>query len=775
MSDEVDITYFQKYNEKSNNIINYSFSKIFKMSYYAYTSDNNNYISMYSVNSSNGNWTPLSPSTIDLRNIVNNVRGIPNLMSININNINYVYVVFYTYDNYSYIITYYVNSSNGQLVYVSNYKNYTVSPTYDYPLSMSIIKINSNYYLYVSNALANTLSMFSINSTNGVITPLSPSTIADINNGQQSYINTINTSNGNYAYVTNNAGTSNISMYSISISGQLVPLSPSSITSIIGGVNNFIYIATINNQNYAYILNNYSNNLAMYSISVSGQLVPFMPSSTISTGTNPYSIITPTVNGTTYAYVTNGNSNTVSMYSISASGELIPLSPSTIATDANGNPQSIVSTVINSTTYVYVANYNTNKISMYSISTSGGLVPLSPSTVATDTNGNPSYISIATVNNTKYAYVTNYTTNTVSMYSISNSGILSPLSPSTVATDTNGNPSCIVTTTINSTNYAYMTNYSTNTVSMYSISNSGGMVPLSPFTVTIPYAYTSSCMTITNIGGISYVYVVSQADDYTSFISVFSISISGELIYLSNLSITDGVYQPQTITIITINNTQYAYVIDSNSNTNTNVVYMYSIANDGSLTPLFHPYVFTAYSAYSLSITTINNSIYAYVVNQSDNNVSMFSIDSNTGMMNLFSTVTTGNNSNSIAMTTTTQGNYLYVTNTGDNTISMYSISSNGSLVPLSPYVLGGLTKPQYITISTINNTKYAYVSNINIDYGRYISIYSISDNGQLIALTPINTVGSIYSIAIVNIPPVPLLSGNFLLSGNYIFKRLNN
>jgi hypothetical protein len=112
----------------------------------------------------------------------------------------------------------------------------------------------------------------------------------------------------------------------------------------------------------------------------------------------------------------------------------------------------------------------------------------------------------------------------------------------------------------------------------------------------------------------------------------------------------------------------------------------------------------------------------------------------------------------------TSKGNYLYVTNQYDNTISMYSISSNGSLVALSPYIVstGGLNAPINITTSIINKSYYAYVTN---NGAIVYSIYSISTNGQLNALTPINRSRPTYNVVIVNIPPVPFLSGDYLFT----------
>ncbi len=80
-----------------------------------------------------------------------------------------------------------------------------------------------------------------------------------------------------------------------------------------------------------------------------------------------------------YAYVVNNGDQTISEYSVSASGTLTPLSPSSIAT--GNSPRSV--TVDPSHRYVYVTNLNDGTVSQYVIQQDGTLSLNSPATVAT--------------------------------------------------------------------------------------------------------------------------------------------------------------------------------------------------------------------------------------------------------------------------------------------------------------------------------------------------------------------------------------------------------
>ena len=95
------------------------------------------------------------------------------------------------------------------------------------------------------------------------------------------------------------------------------------------------------------------------------------------------------------------------------SGQLTALSTATIS--AGTNPISV--TVDPTGRFVYVANYSSNTVSQYSINqTTGQLAALSTATISAGTN--PYSVTVDPTG--RFVYVTNYSSNTVSQYTIQN-------------------------------------------------------------------------------------------------------------------------------------------------------------------------------------------------------------------------------------------------------------------------------------------------------------------------------------------------------------------
>ena len=174
-----------------------------------------------------------------------------------------------------------------------------------------------------------------------------------------------------------------------------------------------------------------------------------------------------------FAYAANANNTAesagnVSMYTINATtGALTSLG--TIATGtiaAEPNPNSMV--VDPTGTFAYVANFLSNDVSMYSIDTTTGVLT---SVGLIDAGTNP--LSVAVDPTGKFAYVTNFSSNDVSMYTINSAtGALTPTgtipagsAPTSIAIHPSGK-------------FAYVTNSGSNDVSIYSIDAATGALTL---------------------------------------------------------------------------------------------------------------------------------------------------------------------------------------------------------------------------------------------------------------------------------------------------------
>ena len=173
---------------------------------------------------------------------------------------------------------------------------------------------------------------------------------------------------------------------------------------------------------FAYVTNNADDNVSAYTIS-GGALTT---TGTAVAGDGPYSVsVDPTGQ---FAYVANQNSNNISVYGINTStGALTPI-------DANGaligDQASIAAgtypisvTVHPSGKFAYVANQSTADISAYSINTTTGALSamdadgFTTGTQATIATGTLPYAVVVDPTG-QFAYVANYTSGTVSAYTI---------------------------------------------------------------------------------------------------------------------------------------------------------------------------------------------------------------------------------------------------------------------------------------------------------------------------------------------------------------------
>jgi 6-phosphogluconolactonase len=207
-------------------------------------------------------------------------------------------------------------------------------------LPTAVVVSNSGNFLYVANQLANFVSAFAINSTSGALTALPVPFYQD---GQTSPTGLAVTPNGAFLYVANaGANSNNISAWAIcdnvvnscanpnTPDGTLSPVTGSPFPAGLGPVA----IAFDPGFNFAYVVDKQSSTISQYSYGPgNGVLTPLSPA-TISTGLNPVSLaILPGVvradvgntlfNTTDYVYVANIGAGTISIFSLTTSSGLL--------------------------------------------------------------------------------------------------------------------------------------------------------------------------------------------------------------------------------------------------------------------------------------------------------------------------------------------------------------------------------------------------------------------------------------------------------------------
>jgi 6-phosphogluconolactonase (cycloisomerase 2 family) len=310
----------------------------------------------------------------------------------------------------------------------------TIGTGYSYPQndnSEQMVVDPLGRFAYVANLVSNvsgpsSISMYTINSTTGVLTPTTPATVPTGWLPQGIAIDPL----GRFVY-TANTDDSTVSMFTINqTTGVLTPTTPASVSTKIPGemlsqpgfltvdpTGNFLYVSASDSVNAS---------VSMYAINqTTGVLTPTSPA-TVLTGGLPFQVVV-SPNGK-FAYVVNslsGGAYTDGVYQYTRNSTTGVLTQNTPAAVAAGNEPTAIA-VDPTSKYAYVVNRNDNTVSMYTIDPTTGNLTLNATTtnptgtIATGTE--PFRIDFDLTGN--FVYVTNEQS-AASVYTVNSNGTLS--------------------------------------------------------------------------------------------------------------------------------------------------------------------------------------------------------------------------------------------------------------------------------------------------------------------------------------------------------------
>ena len=340
---------------------------------------------------------------------------------------------------------------------------------------------------------------------------------------------------------------------------------------------------------------------------------------------------------TAIVYVTNRGSNDVSGYTINAStGGLAPSpgspfvnlsAPSAIAVSSNGF-------------FAYAANRQANNVTAFRVGTNGALLR-GESTAATP---NPTSVgtaprALAISQDSRFLYVGNSGSDSVTVFSIGTAGVLTRVAQTTG----NSNPvgtggSGPLALTISPTGrFLYVVNGTSNNVTAFQVETSGLLTqvpPAGPGTNPISVSGTGP--------------------------TALAMSPNGQFLYVTNgASNTVTAFQVATSGLLTL-------VTSTGSNPNP--------VSAGGATPN--------------GIAVASNGAFLYIAN-GEGNVSAFAMGGN-GLLTLVPASGTALNptpagSSPAAVTISQDGQFLYVANRGGSVSAYTIVSESGTLVPLTP------------------------------------------------------------------------------------------
>lgn len=281
-----------------------------------------------------------------------------------------------------------------------------------------------------------------------------------------------------FAYSLGNSGGYTVSMYTVDTCGAFDATTPATVATgyaspqlgaeqmVVDPLGRFAYVANLVSNSTS------QSTISMFTINSSTGVLTATNPATVPTGFYPQGIaIDPKGR---FVYTANSDDNTVSMFTINqttgvltAEGAISTQSDPTRGT--NSSPDSV--TVDPTGNFLYAVNQDQGTVSMFTINqTTGLLTPTTPAWV--DTGSDP--FAIAVSPNGKFAYVANNSsgpTQGVWQYTITpGTGVLTPNTPASLGAG-NG-PTAVVVDPSN--RFAYVTNRTDNTISMYTINPTTG-------------------------------------------------------------------------------------------------------------------------------------------------------------------------------------------------------------------------------------------------------------------------------------------------------------
>jgi 6-phosphogluconolactonase len=337
-------------------------------------------VSMFTVDSCTGQFTATSPATVPTGYSSPQDKA-EQMVTDPLGRFAYVANLVSNVSDLATISMYTINATTGTL---SPTTPATV-PTGFLPQEIAIDPLGR--FVYTANSDDSSVSMFTINQSTGALTPTAPASVSTLIPGELLSIPSFLTVDptGRFLYVT--ASLSNgsaVFMYTINqTNGFLTPTSPA--TVVTGGTP--FQVVVDPSDKFAYVVNNLSggemtDGVWQYTINSATGVLTQNAQAAVAAGNAPTAIaVDPT---SRFAYVVNRIDNTVSMYTIDPkTGSLTPNS-------ATGNPAAAIATGVQpfrigfdpTGKFVYVTNEG-SAASIYTVNNDGTLTNAGATGVAT--------------------------------------------------------------------------------------------------------------------------------------------------------------------------------------------------------------------------------------------------------------------------------------------------------------------------------------------------------------------------------------------------------
>jgi DNA-binding beta-propeller fold protein YncE len=332
--------------------------------------------------------------------------------------------------------------------------------------------------------------------------------------------------------------------------------------------------------------------------------------------------------------------------------------------------------------YAFVTNRDSGYISEFKRNITSGFLTYNARIAAGATGGNGGPLGIAITGNNQFLYACNSQDGNIYQYTVSASGVLTPMTPPSVANGTKTSPIQVLTLSVSGTpTWLFVTNSGNGSVAVYSISSAGplGTTP----TTTLTGFRSPFGMAINSTGTILYV-----SDNAAGLI--YSLGFNSSTGALSNLalsptnSLPSNPGNPGFLALSPVISGSGAYLLAGDTNPSNTLISLFFISSTGTGvlttptqgTPGSQAAIGTAWIGTTTGLSANNGtgssgtgSITSYTVSGSS----------------LITGITVNPVNGPISIVVDPQVHFAYSTNSEDGTISQYPIGANctnGAICP---------------------------------------------------------------------------------------------
>ena len=557
-----------------------------------------------------------------------------------------------------------------------------------------------------------------------------------------------------------------VSVFSVANNGSLTSadnVTDAGALELDGAVS--VTTAVVGSTTYLFVAGEADNGVSVFSVASNGSLTSVFnvaDNSRVLELAGARSVTTAVVGSTTYLFVAGSADNGVSVFSVASNGSLTSVFNIDETADAGAlellKPRSVTTAVVGSTTYLFVAGYGDDGVSVFSVGADGSLTSVFNVTDTSTLNlDGARSVTTAVVGSTTYLFVAGELDNGVSVFSVGADGSLTSVFNVTDAAASAlqlAAAASVTTAVVGTTTYLFVAGITDNGVSVFSVAPNTG-------TLTSTYNQTdagvleldgATSVTTAVVGTTTYFFVAGFFDDG---VSVFSVGADGSLATVFNVTDAgalelDGA---ASVTTAVVGSTTYLFVAGQLDNG----VSVFSVANTGSLTSVFNiedtPGTLDLSRAASVATAVVGTTTYLFVASRVDDSVTVFSV-ANNGSLTEVDTQSNRADRNlklngATSVTTAVVGTttYLFVAGSEDDGVSVFSVANNGSLTSVfniddasdSALELDGAAS---VATALVGTTTYLFVAgeaddgvsvfSVAPNTGRLTSVFNVADAGEL-------------------------------------------